>query len=63
MRTPPASKQRCCVPAAKWVLTQLRIKRQYAPQLVHQCEIIVPRSAAVQVAKQICVIITPTTDE
>lgn len=38
-----------------------RIKRQYAPQLVHHSEIIVLlRSAAVQVAKQIYDIITQT---
>lgn len=41
-----------------------RIQRQYAPQLVHQSEIIVLlRSAAVQVAKQIYDIITQTKDK
>lgn len=44
--------------------TRPRIKRQYAPQLVHRSEIIVLlRSAAVQVAEQIYDIITQTKDK
>lgn len=38
-----------------------RIKRQYAPQLIHHCEVIVLlHSAAVQVAQQIYDTITQT---
>lgn len=62
MKTLAASKQKysnCRVGT-----TRPRIKRQYAPQLVHRSEIIVLlRSAAVQVAEQIYDIITQTKDK
>lgn len=62
MTTPAASKQKFSNCRAGTTLP--RIKRQYAPQLVHHWEIIVLlRSADVQVAKQIYDIITQTTDK
>ena len=62
MKTLAASKQKYSNCRAG--TTRPRIKRQYAPQLVHHCEIIVLlRSAAVQVAKQIYDIITQTKDK